>query len=514
MFVKNFVEKDKYYDSVFLMKLARNLVETGIAKNASVGMGTPLNKETMSDLKLLCEEGKEASPNDLIIAVSADTEEKCDLARDEFFKLLEEKAKSGNERKFRSIQGVKTIDPNVNLAIISVAGEYAAKEAEKALLNGLNVFMFSDNVPLEDEIRLKKLAEEKNLLMMGPGCGLSFINGVAIGLCSMVRRGNIGLVGASGSGIQTVMTLVHKYGFGISNAIGTGGRDMSDEVGGITMLRGIRELENDPETKVIALISKPPAKSTLIKVVEAVKKCKKKIVIQFINGDNDYIRKNGILCSESFEETAKMVMELASGKKIELKDDTDYADIAEVEMKKYAPSQKYFRSILCGGSLADEGLVMLEKSGIETYSNVAFDNEHALKNPFESYKNTVIDIGDENFTKGRAHVAIDPSVRVQRFIKEARDPETAVIYLDFLLGYALCPDPASVMAEAIKQEKKNAVENGRHLTVIATICGSDMDPQGYDDQYQKLTDAGVIFKDTNRKAVKLIIEIAKRMEEK
>ncbi len=514
MAVKNFVEKNKYYDSVFLMKLAKYLTDIEGVDNALVGMGTPLNKETMKDMNLLCEEGENATNDDLIIAVSATSDELCLEAKNAFLKLIEEKNKNTGEIKYQSIQGVLNAKDDVNLAVISVAGEYAVEEAKRALLNGLNVFMFSDNVPVEDEVMLKNIALEKGLFMMGPGCGLSFINGVAIGLCSMVRRGDIGIVGASGSGIQEVMVLVHKYGLGISHAIGTGGRDLSDEVGGITMIQGIKALEEDQGTKVIALISKPPAYSALLKVMDVIKKCKKPVVVQFINGDNSVLAENGITYTETFEDTAKKVIELSTGNKIESLFNENFDDVIKEELSKYSAAQKYFRAILCGGSLADEAQIIWAKKSGKLYSNVAFNKELMLENPFESFENTIIDIGDEIFTNGRAHVAIDPTARVNRFIKEARDKETAVIYLDFLLGYALHPDPAAVMAEAIKNEKELAKNEGRNLTVIATICGSDVDPQGYDDQKQKLIDAGVIIAETNEGAVNIGIEIINNLEGK
>ena len=513
MVVKNYIEKNRYYDSVFLMKIAGSLARIDGVDNASIGMGTPLNKETICDLGLDTEQMSTAGPNDLIIAVRAKDEDICNRAKDEFARLVSEKNSNGMQNTFRSIAGAKNAIPDANLAVISVAGEYAAREAKQSLMNDMNVFMFSDNVDIKDEVELKKLALKKGRFMMGPGCGLSFIHGVAIGLCSMVNRGDIGLAGASGSGIQTVMVLTHRNGFGISHAIGTGGRDMSEEVGGITMIQSIKALENDAGTKVIALISKPPAHSALLKVIDVIKKCKKPVVVQFLNGDNKTLARNGIMYTETFDETAKKVMELSCGHEVEMKNIFDENIGIDDEILKFSPKQKYFRAILCGGSLADETQILWAKNMGTIYSNVALSNEFMLPDPFTSVENTVIDIGDETFTKGRAHVAIDPTARVNRFVKEARDPETAVIYLDFLLGYALHPDPASVMSKVICEEKKHAEKEGRHLTVIASICGSDLDPQGFDKQAEILRKSGVILADTNVKAVNLAMKIIKGVRE-
>ena len=280
------------------------------------------------------------------------------------------------------------------------------------------------------------------------------------------------------------------------------------------MIQSIRALEADEGTRVIALISKPPSQSALVKVIEEIKKCSKPVVVHFLNGDNTLLKENGILCSERFDDTAKMVMELSCGHQVELKRVFEEFKDTENEAKKFAPGQKYIRAILCGGSLTDEMQIIWRDKMGALYSNAAFDPSLMLADPFTSVENTVIDIGDETFTKGRAHVAIDPTARVNRFIKEARDPETAVIYLDFLLGYALHGDPASVMAEAIIAEKKRAEQEGRHLCVVATICGSDMDPQDFDRQAQILKDAGVILADTNKMAVELAMDILKKAEER
>ena len=259
MVIRNYVEKEKYYDSVFLMRLAAALAREARVGNISVGMGTPLNKDTMRELGLLTDEGRAASPNDLVIAIAAEDEKAAEEARDRFMKMLTEQRASKGGRKYRTLETMGRSVKDRNLAVISVAGQYAAAEAEKALGMGMDVFMFSDNVPIEQEVRLKTLARDKGLLMMGPDCGLSFINGIAIGLCSKVRRGNIGIAAACGSGMQEVMNIIHREGYGVSHAIGVGGRDLNGKVGGITMLQSLEILENDPDTRVIVLISKPPA---------------------------------------------------------------------------------------------------------------------------------------------------------------------------------------------------------------------------------------------------------------
>lgn len=515
MIVKNYVKKQQYYDSVFLMRIAGKIINIMEGIRVSAGMGTPLNKSMLEEMHLLDDQGRQAGPNDLIVAVAAEDEYMTEKVRDEFMQLLTQKTTNGLKR-CRSLDLLCRDTDSPNLALISVAGEFAGAEAKSALMHGLNVFMFSDNVALEEEVKLKRIARDRGLFMMGPSCGLCFINGIAIGLCSKVRRGNIGIVGASGSGMQEVMTIIHRYGMGISHAIGTGGRDLSEAVGGITMIQGIRALEEDEMTSVIVLISKPPAKNTLKKVLDVVKDCVKPVVIMFINGDADIVRTAGAIPTSTFEETALRAIALAGGKPYVHKTERQYMEellpVASAETEKLAPGQRYLRGIYCGGTLAEEALSIVQKIIGCVYTNIDFSNECLLNNPFESYRNTIIDIGEEIFTRGRPHVAIDPTLRTARFVKEARDPETAVILLDFLLGYAVHENPAGIMAGVIREEKERAYREGRHLCVVASICGTDLDPQGYEAQKRTLLEAGVIVMDNNGTAARLAAEIIKKHE--
>lgn len=517
MVIHNFVEKEKYYDSVFLMRMAAKLSETEGVLKTSVGMGTPLNKDTMNDLGLLQQEGKNASPNDLIIAIEAENDETAKCARETFLKMLITQDGPEGERKYRTLETLHRSVKDRNLAVISLAGRYAAAEAEKALQMNMDVFMFSDNVPVEQEIHLKKLAEEKGLLMMGPDCGLSFINGIAIGLCSKVRRGNIGIVAACGSGMQEVMNIIHRGGKGISHAIGVGGRDLSERVGGITMLRSIDILENDPDTAVIVLISKPPAKAAAEKIFAKVRNCSKPVVAQFINSDPELAKAGGAIPSTTFENTARIAMALSEGKTYVPESEAAYderlAPAAKAEAEKMSAGQRYLRGLFCGGSLAEETLTLAQKKLGSLYSNIAFSKEFMLPDPFQSMADSIVDIGAEEFTLGKPHVAIDPAPRVERFIREARDPETAVILMDVLLGYSLCDDPAGLMAPAIIAETTRAAAEGRHLCVIASICGSDLDPQGLAEQEKKLKDAGVIVMSNNGEASRLAVSLIRYRRE-
>lgn len=516
MVKKNYVIKNKYFDSVMLMKLSGELGKTEGVCQLTVGMGTPLNKDTMHDLGLLLEDGAAAAPNDLVIAVAADSEAIADQLKEVYMTRITQTRGSGKS-EYASLDTMGRYVKDRNLAVISLAGNFAGAEAKKALKMGMDVFMFSDNVPIEQEIELKQYAKEHNLLMMGPDCGLSFINGVAIGLCSKVRRGTIGIAAACGSGMQEVMNIVHRKEYGISHAIGVGGRDLKDAVGGITMLQSIDLLEQDPDTRVIVLISKPPQPKTTEKVLARVRSCKKPVVLQLISADLTGLDVGSAVLCDSFEDTANTAIALSQGLTYRIPDINEkYAqvmELAEREAEQMAPEQQYLRGIYCGGSLAEETLTQAESKLGSIYGNIAFTPEYTLEDPYTSYKDCMIDIGAEIFTAGRPHVAIDPAPRIERFLQEARDPETAVILMDFLLGYALCEDPAGMMADVIRQGIAEAQEAGRHLSVIASICGSDLDPQGFDAQKKILEDSGVIVMENNGEASRLAAAIiAKRRE--
>ncbi|MDD5603874.1 MAG: DUF1116 domain-containing protein, partial [Eubacteriales bacterium] len=533
----NYIQKNEYHDSMYLMKVASEAGKLPGVINISAGMGTPLNLSVLEETGLLNEEGKGAGPNDTIVAVMAENEETAEAAR----KYILEKLSPDRQETWAgrgtsdgiSICGVPysavTGFPlreifrggygsiglaardtgGLNLAVISTPGAYAAQEAMEALHNGLNVFIFSDGVDVEDEVNLKKYAAEKGLLVMGPSCGLSFIGGTAVGLCGKVRRGGIGIAAASGSGMQEVMSIIHRAGGGISQAIGTGGRDLSGKVLASSMLTCIKYFSEDDETRVIVLISKPPSKAAADKVAEAIRNCGKPVVLCFIGGGRDLDETSGIFYRRTFEEAAYKALELAGGKK--LTPGLQVSHIKERLKNKFsaesASGSGFLRAIYCGGTLAEEAGAVFEETLNEltgrsgrVYSNIVIPGADLLEDPLVSKGHSIIDIGDEFFTKGRPHAAIDPSVRLSRFEKEASDPGVAVIMMDFLLGYGMHGDPAGIMAGPVKGAVRKAAAEGRHLEVIAYICGTDLDPQGYEEQREKLAEAGAKIAGTNREA--------------
>lgn len=499
------VLKNEYHDSVLLMNVSEAIRGIEGIEQVVVVMGTDMNKTVLADVGMLTVEANEATANDLVIAIQAENESAVEKALTGLRHLLSEKAaKVEGEVRYASVEAAIKGLPHANLVFISVPGEFAAAEAKKAIMSGLHTFIFSDNVPLSEEVELKRLAREKGLLVMGPACGAALINGVALGLMSKVRPGPIGIVGASGSGIQEVAVLVHKQGLGISQAIGTGSRDLCEDVGAVTMLQGIEFLENDKNTEVIVLVSKPPALKTMNLVLQRVARCKKPVITDFLGGDREIIRKSGALPASTFEEAASKAVNLA--RKQALPEDTATAlheslrSLADGEKARLASQQKYLRGLFCGGAHCEEAILLLQRFVRGIYSNVPLDSCVHLDTAKRSHKNSIIDMGDEEFTKGRPHPVIDPSALKERLWKEGSDPEVAVILLDIILGYGAHPDPAGVLAETIVSLKEGARRAGRYLSIVASVCGTDEDPQCLATQEAKLKEVGVIVMPSNAQA--------------
>ncbi|MGM0441711.1 MAG: acyl-CoA synthetase FdrA [Elusimicrobiota bacterium] len=499
---KNIVKKNNYKDSVFLMEIAGNLEKKEGINSTSLMMGTPANKKILEESDLLTPEGKKASENDLIIAIDAQDKETINNTLEDIENAFETDEDTDE----------KDIDPptqeaalkkmkDINMALISVPGEYAAREAKKALDNNLDVMIFSDNVSLENEIKLKEYASKKDLLLMGPDCGTAIINGVPLGFANRIPEGNIGIVAASGSGLQEVTVTIAKQGAGITQAIGTGGRDLSKEVGGISMLKGLDILKDDPDTEIILLLSKPPHPDIAEKILEKAQKINKPFVVCFL-GASEYKSKNNLNFTSTIEGAGIAASQLAGGEEINLPEYT--ADNVDSLLKeaaaKVGPQQKFIRGLYAGGTLCDEAIDILNRSGLDIYSNAGVEENFTLEDPFSSTEHTLVDLGEDEFTKGRPHPMIDLSLRNKRLLQESKDEDVAVILFDLVLGYAANPDPAGDMAETLGEISGKKV-------MVASVCGTDMDPQNFSKQVKILRDNGVIVLPTNAQAAKFTARI-------
>ena len=503
------IKKNTYYDSVKLMLVSKDVEKMDGVKEALVGMGTDLNKELAENLNISNDEIKAIGPNDFFISVLADGDIKIEDIEAEAESLLSAKGSDGDSDYMPpNLNSAIENNPDSNMVVISVAGEYAADEARNALNKDLNVMIFSDNVKVEDEKELKELAVSRGLLMMGPDCGTAIINNTPLAFANVIKKGKIGVVGASGTGIQEATVLIDKLGQGVSQVIGTGGRDLSKEVGGLMMLQGIEALIEDTETEVILLISKPPAKEVEEKILSKVKEIEKPVVVCFIGGEKDKVENYGAVAAISLEDAARKSVALVKGE--EAKDfdgfsmDMDQIEkIVDEEVSKLADNQKYLRGMYTGGTLADECMIQLTPVIGDMYSNIPLKPEYKLEDVFKSKEHTCIDYGDDDFTKGRPHPMIDPTVRNEQLEVEGKDEEVAVIVMDFVLGYGAHEDPVGEMLETIKEVKSLRASEGGHLSIVASICGTENDPQDAAKSKKDLEDAGVIVMPSNAQAVKL-----------
>lgn len=503
------IKKNTYFDSVSLMSFSTKANELDDVKQAMIGMGTDMNKEVIRNVGMGTSEIEDAGTGDLMIAIETDNADAVDTIFDEIDSLFDrkvDKAEKG-ETVYRSIGAAVEEKENANIAVISVNGAFAAREAQKAIDNDLHVMLFSDNVSVEEEVQLKQSAHEKGLLMMGPDCGTAIIDGVGLCFANKVRRGNIGIVAASGTGAQELSVRIHDFGYGVSQLIGTGGRDLSEDVGGIMMIDGMKALERDESTEVIVLVSKPPAKSVEKKIIDLAKKSDKPVVIFFLGGSSDLQEESGVYYEKHSKDAAIKAVTLAGANKEEL--DTHPIDEALIETisAKLTDGQRYIRGLFSGGTLCDEAMYAAMEKLDNVYSNIPPNPKFKLKDNYKSQENTFIDFGSDEFTSGKPHPMIDPSTRIDRFLTEAADPEVAVIVLDFVLGYGAHEDPAGVMVPAIKEAKEKAEKAGRYLEVIGYVLGTDQDVQDMQEQVQKLEDVGVTVSSSSQNTGILAREI-------
>lgn len=507
MVVQHLIRKQTYFDSVTLMLIGSRVKKLEGIENAVVGMCTDYNIDSLKRLDMYHPEFDGLTPNDLIICMQATDNEKAQAGIKEVEKQLSSRKKpsGGNEELAPSSQEqANTRLPGSNMVLISVPGEYAAKEAEKALNTGKHVMLFSDNVSIEQELKLKTIGVEKGLLVMGPDCGTAIINNVPLAFANSVRKGNIGLVAASGTGLQEVTSTIHRLGEGVSQAIGVGGRDLSEKIGGKMTIMATKALAEDPDTKVIVLISKPPAESVLEKVFDEFKSINKSIVVYFIGADPKLIEAKGFVAAHNLEDAAIKAAELASGKSLE----PEYSNslISSLAADVSLPCAE-LRGLYSGGTLCDEAQRVLQPIIGKIFSNTPVKGCHQMADVYQSNGHCIIDLGDDNFTRGKAHPMIDPGYRSERLIQEVADKSVGLIMFDVVLGYGSHMDMAAEMVAAIETAREKT-----ELSPIfaACICGTQDDPQNYEKQKATLEEAGVFVFPTNVAMVKFAAECLER----
>jgi FdrA protein len=431
---------------------------------------------------------KKAGTNDLLIVVKAETESAAKEALGQVDALLTQRRSAvvaSQEFRPKSLETAVQQLPEAQWVLVSVPGRYAAGVAREALSFGKHVFLYSDNVSLEDEIELKQTAQAKGLLLMGPDCGTAIINGVGLGFANHVRRGPIGVVGASGTGTQAVTSRIHDLGAGISHAIGTGGRDLKSEAGAITAHHALDALARDPETKVIVLISKPPAADVATRLLAAAQAAGKPIVVDFIGYPPPARRLGNLHFATGLSEAAEMAVGQLSVN-------------SEQSLFTNPLFTGYLRGIFSGGTLAYETMLGLQAVLSPLYSNTPITNNQSLPDPLKSQAHTIVDLGDEVFMVGRLHPMIDNDLRIRRLRQEAADPDVGMILLDVVLGEGAHPNPASELGPVI--EEIRGLEN-RRIEVVAMVIGTEADPQNLESQVERLKAAGAVVFRTATEAI-------------
>ncbi len=505
------VEHGRYFDSVLLMRISRELEQLPGIRRAVVAMGTPANLESLArvgfDVTSQGDASVDASPkprsrteiraNDLVIAVEADDEGALAGAKRRLILLLAAGSESGGETEDlpATLDGALAVDPAVNLALISVPGAYAAAEARRALRRGLHVMLFSDNVTVEDEIALKDEAADRGLLVMGPDCGTAILNGMPLGFANVVRRGSVGLVGASGTGIQEVTSLIDRLGGGISQAIGTGGRDLSDRVGGRSTLAAVDLLAADPDTAVLVVVSKSPSKGVADRVIARLRKAGKPAVVQFV-GAPPRTSEGSVTFADTLDAAARAASRLAG---VAVPADAPLPEHAKSHLR---PEMKSVCGLFCGGTLAQEAWSVLHKGGLDVRSNVAVAPALKVSADTDIRGHVIWDLGDDAFTVGRPHPMIEPALRDDLVASALGDPGVGVVLVDCVLGYGAHPDPAGSLAAATRSVSRGPA-------IIASITGTERDPQGYRGQRRALEEAGILVFDSNALAARQALALAK-----
>jgi FdrA protein len=500
--VKSELRKGAYYDSVVLMQLQRGLLGLSGIIDAGAIMATPANRDLLAANDLL-PAAITAGPDDLLIVVKAESESAASDALAQVDTLIARRHSSIDQMFHpRSLGAAMKQLPDAGWVLISVPGRYAAGVAREALDLGRHVFLYSDNVSLADEIALKQLAHSKGLLVMGPDCGTAMINGVGLGFANRVRRGAIGLVGASGTGLQAITSRIHELGAGVSHAIGTGGRDLKSEIGAVTAHQALDVLARDPDTNTIVIVSKPPAPDVATRLLNAARAIGKPVVVDFIGYAPPGRRSGNLHFATTLSEAAEMATQLAKGDwRLEI------ASESPAPQGRFAVSSLYLRGLFSGGTLAYEVMLMLQATLHPLFSNTPITHDQLLTDPFHSQAHTIIDLGGDEFTVGRLHPMIDNDLRIRRLRQEAANPEVGIILLDVVLGEGAHPDPASELAPVIKEVIRNS-----RLGIVAIVIGTEDDPQGLTSQVTQLTEAGAVVFRTTNEAVEYVARRLSRFE--
>jgi len=479
-------------------------------------MGTEANRGLLERSGLLTENLEAVRPDDLVVAIRGQSAEAAVAALARVDELLRRSGSSG-EGKYvpKSLETASKLLPSADWVCISVPGRYASGVARQALCLGKHVFLFSDHVTLHEEAELKREAERRGLLLLGPECGTAIVGGVGFGFANRVKQGPVGLVSASGTGLQQVSCLVSRRS-GVSHALGTGGRDLADEVGGVASVQGLDLLRRDTETRAIVLISKPPSVTVARRLLEEARRAGKPVVVLFLGYAAPARRAGNLFFASALEDAAGLAIELATDEEPGLTGTAAFrVNPSGIGDLPFARGQRYLRGLYSGGTLAYEAQLLLRSHGLAVSTNALASSDSG--GPSAGHDagpcHRVLDVGAEEFTQGRPHPMISNDMRIRLLLCEARDPEVAVILLDVVLGDGAHPDPARELATAGSQAIAEAQQAGRRLEVIAVVVGTDNDPQGLESQAKQLEAAGIRVFLGNEAAVEHAASLARALDE-
>lgn len=492
--VANRVRRGFYLDSVALMRLSQTVSALPGVTTAALMIGSVSNRGILQEAGLLAPDCH-AGTNDLIIAVQAGTQAQLDAAMKRAEELLDQpqaSTASGSTRRPRSISAALTDLGGGNLAIVSVPGEFAAGEARRALGLGLHVLIFSDNVPYEEERALKEEAQKRGLVVMGPDCGTALIGGVPIAFANEVPQGDIGIVAASGTGLQEVSTLIARGGGGVSHGIGTGGRDLSEKIGALTTLAAIDALDADPGTRLIVLISKPPAAAVAETVLARVARSKKPFVICFLGARDLKLPPNAKLAPTLAAAAGEALGKTLAGS-------LDIHAVAAHVRRSFDRQRRWIRGVYSGGTLCGEAQIVLRDAGETYWSNAPIPG--ALQQQ-SAIAHRLVDFGADEYTRGRPHPMIDPALRDQALLAALDVQDVAAVLFDCVIGHGAHADPAGAVAKVIKVAPAN------RPALVASVTGTDADPQNRAAQVRVLEEAGVLVAASNAEAAALALAIS------
>ncbi|MEU8246293.1 FdrA family protein [Nonomuraea sp. NPDC048916] len=500
------VVRDTYCDSLRLLVATSVMAEHDDVAWAGAVMATPSGRESLAAEGFGAESIGTVGANDLVLAVRAHGKAAAETALDAGAKAAFEEARAepgdgAVAAAPRTVSAALQRMPDASVAIVSVPGDYAALEAHHALSEGLHVLLFSDNVSLEEEAELKERAAGLGLLVMGPGAGTAVLSGTGLGFANAVRQGPVGVVAAAGTGAQEVSALLDRWGVGVSHVIGVGGRDLSEDIGGRMAMAAVRALDEDPDTKVILLVSKPPNEAVARRVLD---QCASTPAVATFLGLSEMDRPSGVRMARTLEDGALTAARLA-GTTPPATSEGLRAQVVE-QLGALGAERHTVRGYYSGGTLCYEAQLIINELLGDVYSNEPLLPGHTV--PAPPGANVLLDLGAEEYTVGRPHPMIDPSARIQIMRQEARDPEVAVVLLDVVLGYGSHEDPAGQLVPVLREIMADGGPR-----VVAYVLGSDTDPQGYARQRATLEQIGCLVTETAARAAYTAAAIASRRPE-